>query len=159
MKNEKIQALIRQLKDVTGGDLWIDENFRKKIDHISEKEAFTRPHPQVHSVAENISHLIVWRKEIMHRFNRIQSGFDAEGPANWRTNEELIEKGWKELKQEFYIGQENIISFLDAKEDSFLDELHPNGYTFQYLADGLIHHDIYHLGQIGITVKLLQVNT
>jgi len=58
-----INNIKKQLNEVQEGKIWIGENFKKKLDTISEDEAFTRPIPTLHSVAELISHLTVWRKE------------------------------------------------------------------------------------------------
>ncbi|WKN41487.1 hypothetical protein [Tunicatimonas pelagia] len=56
-----IEDIIKQLKDIQGGKNWMGANFSRKLGVISEEEAFTRPTPNLHSVAEVVSHLTVWR--------------------------------------------------------------------------------------------------
>src|SRR5690606_40653692 len=68
---------------------------------------------------------------------------------DWIPNEDLMEKGWEVLKKEFYGSAEQLCELLRAKDDPFLRES-PKGLeeTYLFFLDGLINHDIYHLGQI-----------
>ena len=67
MNNILIKDIIRQLEDAENGDLWLDENFEKKLAQVSGEQAFSRPLPELHSVAELLSHLIVWRRVNIRR--------------------------------------------------------------------------------------------
>lgn len=160
MGNILIKDMIQQLKDVENADLWIDENFEKKFSQINDKTAFEQPISDMHSVAEIVSHLIEWRKEVLSRLNGNPRGLEMNDTANWRSNEELKEQGWDHLLSDFYSSQQRVISFLEEKDDSYLYASYPFAdpsfpHNFKYLATGLIHHDLYHLGQIGIVIKYL----
>lgn len=155
-----INDIIQQLKDVESADLWIDENFEKKLAAVNDSNAFVRPIPDLHSIAELVSHLIEWRKEVMSRLHGNPRGVEMSDAANWRTNEELMSQGWKNLKKNFYDSQKKVIALLEDKNDDYLDTPYPHAtpefpYDFKYLLTGLIHHDLYHMGQMGITVKFL----
>jgi uncharacterized damage-inducible protein DinB len=164
MENILIMDLIQQLKDVENADLWIDENFKKKLLKVNDETAFERPISNLHSVAELISHLTEWRKEVLSRLQGNPRGLEMSDAANWRSNEELKEMGWENLLNGFYNSQQQLISFLAEKDDSYLYSPYPYAdasfpHNYQYLATGLIHHDFYHLGQIGITIKFLTNGT
>lgn len=58
MTNVLINNLIRQLREIENGSLWFDQSFKDKIDHLSEEDALTQPMPQIHSVAEHVSHML-----------------------------------------------------------------------------------------------------
>jgi len=58
MTNVLINNLIRQLREIENGSLWFDQSFKDKIDHLSEEDALTKPMPQIHSVAEHVSHML-----------------------------------------------------------------------------------------------------
>lgn len=161
MENALIKDVVQQLKDVENGELWIDENFTKKLAQVDEATAFERPVPEMHSIAELASHLIEWRKEVFSRLNGNPRGFKMSDAANWRTNQELKVLGWKSLLEDFHRTQRNLISFLETKDDDFLSSPCPHAdpsfpYDFKYLVTGLIHHDMYHLGQMGLTIKYLK---
>ncbi|QNL51262.1 DinB family protein [Olivibacter sp. SDN3] len=158
MNNPLIKNLVKQLQEVQDGDLWIDENFSKKIDHLEEDEALMRPIPEMHSVAEIISHLLEWRKSTIIKLNGGASTLTEKSPENWKSNDELKKIGWKQLKKDFYASQYNLIRLIEVKDDQFLAQKYlDTSYTYQYFLDGMIHHDCYHLGQIGIAIKLLKI--
>jgi len=157
MSDILIKDIIQQLHDVTNGDLWIDETFEKKLSGLTEEEAFTRPLPELHSVAELLSHLAVWRRVNIRRLNGEKILMPIDHPDNWKSNETLRPMGWDGLKRDFYASQQEVIAMLQGREDSYLDTMSTHyGKDFRYLLQGLIHHDMYHLGQIGITLKFLK---
>lgn len=47
------------------------------------------------------------------------------------------------------------MELIENEPDDFLEREYVDGYKFKYLLEGLIHHDLYHLGQIGIVIKFL----
>lgn len=151
-----MQDYLRQLKSIYEEDPWIDESFAKKLKELSEEEAFRQPIPGVHSVAEVLSHLIEWRKELIYRFESGEAPrmFD-HSENNWYGNEELSKKGWDNLKQQFEDSQHQLIKLWSGKEDSFLSTKYQEDYTDLYLVEGIVHHDLYHLGQIGLIIKMI----
>jgi uncharacterized damage-inducible protein DinB len=157
MNNKLIKNIVKQLQDIQNQENWLDENFENKIEQISDERAFQRPLPELHSVAELISHLWVWRMESIKKLTGMESHLTVESPQNWRTNEELKKIGWQKLKADFYQSQQELIQLIENKSDEYLESEYVNGAKFQYLVEGLIHHDLYHLGQIGITIKFLNL--
>jgi len=157
-----IKDHIQQLKDVETADLWIDENFEKKLSQVDGTTAFERPIPEMHSIAELASHLIEWRREVLSRLKGNPRGLEMSDDANWRNNDKLRKHGWENLMRDLHATQQNIISFLEGKDDSFLHTAYPHAdpsfpHDYKYLLTGLIHHDMYHLGQMGITIKFLKI--
>lgn len=156
MDNSLIQNIVGQLRDIQDQETWLDENFKKKIGEISDEQAFERPIPEVHSVAELISHIMEWRINSIRKLNGLKSELTVDSPQNWRTNDELRKTGWEKLQTDFYASQDELIELIKDKPDDYLNNQSADGFSFKYLIEGLIHHDLYHLGQIGITVKLLK---
>ena len=151
-----IKNIVRQLHQIQEGSLWFDQCFKDKIDRLSDSEALTRPIPQVHSVAEHISHMLEWRKECMIRFKGLKTEL-MNSPDDWKDNTELSKTGWTELKNAFYNSQSELIRLMESQDDSYLEtKFLDTDYNFHYLIEGIIHHDLYHLGQIGVTIKLLK---
>jgi hypothetical protein len=53
---------------------------------------------------------------------------------------------------------------LQSKDDQFLDEHYydidfKGTYPYSFAIEGMLHHDIYHLGQMGLVIKLIKENT
>jgi uncharacterized damage-inducible protein DinB len=151
-----IKNIVRQLHEIQEGSLWFDQCFKDKIDELSDFEALTKPIPQVHSVAEHISHMLEWRKECMLRFKGLRTEL-MNSPDDWKANTELSKIGWTELKNAFYNSQSELIRLTESQDDTYLEtKFLDTDYNFHYLIEGIIHHDLYHLGQIGVTIKLLK---
>lgn len=147
--------MIAQFIDIQEGENWLDESFQKKIGNLTDDQVFIRPHPELHSIGELISHLLVWRQASIDRLQGKETNLSMDSNENWRANEELEILGWAKLKEEFYHSTGQLLEILADKDDSFLKNTYRDKYTFHYLIEGLIHHDLYHLGQIGITIKFL----
>ncbi|HEU5166271.1 MAG TPA: DinB family protein [Chitinophagaceae bacterium] len=151
-----INNIIRQLNEIQEGSLWFDQCFKDKIDGLPHEEAFKRPIPEVHSVAEHISHIIEWRKECLLRFKGQRTDL-MNGPDDWKDNDELFKIGWYNLKNAFYQSTLTLIDALEDHDDDYLEtKFLDTNYDFHYLIEGIIQHDLYHLGQIGITIKLVK---
>jgi uncharacterized damage-inducible protein DinB len=151
-----IKNIVRQLHEIQEGSLWFDQCFKDKIDGLSDSEALTRPIPQVHSVAEHVSHMLEWRRECMIRFKGLRTEL-MNSPDDWKDNTALSKIGWTELKNAFYNSQSELIRLIEYQDDTYLDtKFLDTDYNFHYLIEGIIHHDLYHLGQIGVTINLLK---
>lgn len=151
-----INDIIRQLKEIQEGSRWFDQCFKEKVGTLSEEDAFTRPIPELHSVAEHISHILAWRKECLLRFTGQRTDL-MNSPDDWKDNAALRQFGWAALLEQFFESTETLIYALDGKDDTYLETMFQDtDYNFHYIIEGIIQHDLYHLGQIGITIKLLQ---
>lgn len=150
-----INNIIRQLNELQEGSLWFDQSFKDKIDKLPDDQAFAKPLPAIHSVAEHVSHMIEWRKECIRRFNGDKVEL-MNSPEDWRSNEELKKIGWVNLKNALYESRLELIELFSNQTDDYLETRFRDAeYTFHYLIEGIIQHDLYHLGQIGITIKLI----
>jgi len=100
---------------------------------------------------------LVWRIESIRKLKGLDANLTVDSPENWRTNDQLEAIGWLNLQKEFYQSIYTLIEMLSDKDDTFLENKYRDGYSFKYLIEGLIHHDLYHLGQLGITIKFLNL--
>lgn len=153
--NNTIQNLTRQLSGSMDGEPWVDETFSKKLTGLTEEQAFTRPLPSVHSVAEIVSHLLEWRISVLSVLQGGARTLTMESPSNWKSNDFLRKEGWATLKNKFYKSQQDIIAFLEGQTDDYLEQTDREDHSYLYYTEGLIHHDMYHLGQIGLVIKML----
>lgn len=155
MSRVLIKNIIRQLNEIQDGSLWFDQCFKEKINSLSDTEALTRPLPQIHSVAEHVSHILEWRKECMRRYKGQRTDL-MNSQEDWKDNTALSKIGWTNLKNLFYESTVTLINAMENKDDIYLEtRFLDTEYNFHYLIEGIIQHDIYHLGQIGVTIKLL----
>jgi uncharacterized damage-inducible protein DinB len=154
--NKRIQSYIDQFNQIFNGDPWLDETFRKKVGDLTDAQVFVKSPNENHSVAEVISHLIVWRREYLRRLadDSPERMLGDESPHNWKPVDALKKEGWQTLYEDFRNTQRELIELLQDKDDSFLDELLAGtDHIKEYYLAGLLHHDVYHLGQVGLILK------
>ncbi|CAN5366410.1 hypothetical protein BH09BAC3_BH09BAC3_33430 [soil metagenome] len=150
-----IRNIIRQLNEIQDGSLWFDQSFKDKFGNLSEEDAFVRPVPHIHSVAEHVSHMLEWRKECIRRCHGLKTEL-MNSPDDWKDDTDLKKIGWTDLKNALYESRSELIDLIVNQDDTYLQtKFLDTDYNFHYLIEGIIHHDLYHLGQIGITIKLL----
>ncbi|GGG36216.1 hypothetical protein GCM10011344_41370 [Dokdonia pacifica] len=155
-----IQYYAQQLEAVNYKALWVGQNMMEKIEGISEYTAFTRPILELHSVAEIIGHMTASNIDIINKLKIHFKSQQVYQPEYWRSNEELKTIGWKQLKEDYEKSILSIIVLIGDKDDSLLEKTyrednHKSVYPFEFAIEGVIHHTMYHLGQLGITIKLL----
>ncbi|HSD62460.1 MAG TPA: DinB family protein [Ignavibacteriaceae bacterium] len=154
--NKLVKKYILLLTDLFEGDNWTDSNFSKRLNSINEEIAFKQPFPGKHSVAEILWHCIYWRMVVLKRSqNDIKFEEQTEKEQNFLSPELLRKKGWSKLVSELNETQENLINFLNSKTDDFLEKEYKPGRKIKYEIEGLIHHDYYHLGQMGLVISIL----
>ncbi|MEP0266820.1 DinB family protein [Dokdonia sp.] len=158
--NTKIIDIISQFNCIHEGELWVGTNFMDKVSGITEGTAFIRPIPQIHSIAEIMAHLTIWNQDTAYKIRNKKGKVLDNSPENWRSNATLQEIGWSQLKTDYEQSILEIVVLLGSKSDTFLQETYNDidfkkEQPFQFAIDGLLHHTVYHLGQIGITIKLL----
>ena len=135
-------------------------SFAHKLAGLDETLVFERPLDHLHSVAEIISHLTFWRREALLKIKTGQGSKMDDDPENWLPNDVLQQKGWNQIKKEYDATLNELIASLQDKEDSFLSEIYydtdfKGEYPYSFLINGMLHHDVYHLGQLGIIIKFL----
>jgi hypothetical protein len=98
MDNRKvIHHIVQQLLDLHKGKLWMGDNFETKIGSISGEEAFVKPLPTMHSVAELIAHLTAWNNDTILKINKGTGKLRDSDEDNWPDNEKIKELGFERL--------------------------------------------------------------
>lgn len=156
-----IENIIQQLEEVQRGKLWIGSTFNSKLNQVDENSVFLRPTENLHSVAEIISHLTLWRKETILKIQTGKGSKTDDCEENWLSNDKLEIVGWDNIKLEYDRTLSELIGLLKSKDDEFLNELYydtdfKGDYEYRFVINGMLHHDIYHLGQLGIIIKYLK---
>lgn len=153
-----IENLIEQFTDVRRGKLWMGENYETKLSRLKGDLPFTRPEPGLHCAAEIVAHLTAWRRDALLKIETGKGRLRDHNVENWPSVAQLREIGWAQLLREFDQSLEAVLDLLRQRDDAFLtetyyDQDYGGDYPYSYLIQGLLHHDIYHLGQLGIILK------
>lgn len=145
--NKEIERIIDLLKRTTDGYAWHGPDIRTVLDDVSLVQAVLRINGG-HSIAELIHHITMWRIFAIKKLQG-EDSFDITLESNFKRIESVSEEEWKELLDNLRHSQEALIHELSERNDSLLDEQVPGrSYNFYVLLQGIIQHDIYHLGQM-----------
>lgn len=137
---------------------WFGDTYMEKLEDVTEKEAFTPPVRGVHTIAEIVSHVIYWRTPIIKKL-RGEKEYTAsvENPDNWVPLEKLKSKGWKKLLHEFEASQNELVALLKSAKPEFFEGEYSSGNSWDYVTEGIVQHDVYHLGQLGLIKKMIRM--
>ena len=159
MKTE-IASIIKRMEIVNSGEPWFGRSVFAILEEVDSKKAFIHPvHPGgevQHSLVDLLYHMITWAEFTLNRLekNKIKDLAAAE-ELDWRTIDPKIHS-WKKGLAEFKSIHKNIVAILGKKDDEFLTEIVDyRKYNFRFLLNGMIEHNIYHLGQIAYVKKML----
>lgn len=155
-----IDHIIEQLIEIQNGKTWIGSSYDSKLNGIDNNLVFETPIKGLHSIAQIFSHLTLWRNEAILKIKTGKGSKTDDCEENWPTNEKLRAKGWTKIKSEYNNSLSELIELLKAKDDEFLDKEYydtdfKGNFKYSFLIKGMLHHDIYHLGQLGIIIKYL----
>lgn len=155
MNNARILRYVDHFKEIYDGNPWYGENIVTKLDQLTDAIAFARPVPGMHSVGEVVAHMTYWRQSLIKRFQQ-DSSFRAsvDSEDNWKDLAQLKALGWEGVRSAFAESQEAMVRLLSQQPDDILDREYSEGKTYDYLIRGVLDHDVYHLGQIGLIRKL-----
>ena len=158
VSNTKVREYQRQLLQLYYGGSWQAESYVKKLKNVTDEDAFRVPLAGVHCIAEVVWHVIYWRMSCIQWIEGNKTYKEETVAAlNFLSISELQQKGWEKLKSELAQTQATLIERLNPKRDEFLKEEYLPNYTFDYLLEGQVHHDVYHLGQIGLLMKIISL--
>lgn len=156
MQNIKISGIAEQLRCLQKGGNWLEENFNKKLQSLDTDDAFRQPIPGVHSVAEIVWHCIYWHRVNIQRMTGNPGFRDATiDEQNFLPLGKLREVGWLPLLDDLDKSFSDLQAVIQDRDDSFLDREYEPGKCFSFILYGTIEHDAYHLGQIGLVLKIL----
>lgn len=157
--NKEIQYLITTLQNNLHGEPWYGRSAFSILEAVDPSMAYMRPEESEHSMIELLYHMITWAEFTLKRVEQEKiEDMAAFNKLDWREIKPA-EQTWEKGLEQFRQIHEQLIERLQTKEDSFLDDqVDYRDYNFRYLLNGLIQHNIYHLGQVMYVSKLISNN-
>ncbi|RKE98127.1 DinB family protein [Ichthyenterobacterium magnum] len=158
----KIQKLVLKLKESFKGKPWFGDSLIHKLNKINYQDANIVVTDSSKSIAMIIQHLINWRVFVIEKLKRNESyAIIINSNCDWSEIKIESELEWTKLLNKLIFTQAEIIKILeDQMINNQLENIVPGeSYSFESLLIGIIHHDIYHSGQIGLLFAQLKSNT
>lgn len=155
--SKETQSIISSLQETLDGQPWFGRGVFAILNEIDESKIYEKPNADSHSLAELLWHMNTWAEFTLGALeNWSVDEMKRIEEIDWRTidpNTHNWKNGLKELRS-IHI---KIIDTLKKKtDDNYLDEIVPDRkYNYRYMLNGLVQHNIYHLGQIAYIKKML----
>ena len=155
MAQSKLKRFIDKLEEVYQGDPWYGNAIKKDIDKVDPRLVFHKPLAQAHCIAELLAHMISWRELLLFKLQEDAAfAVKQETSFDWSRFDPNPETAWHTLTKTLDDNQRKIIALLQSADDGLLDQKVPDRiYTFRYLIEGIIEHDVYHQAQIVLLAK------
>jgi uncharacterized damage-inducible protein DinB len=153
MRN-KVQLLAKQFHDVYDGAPWYGDSARSKLATLDPALATLVIADLGRSVSQVVAHLTAYQRFAIARLrDSTEFAVPLNSTVDWPELRDVM--NWEEVYQAFTETQQELHALILDNDDEMLNKQVPGkDYDFQFLLDGIVQHAAYHLGQIGILLRL-----
>lgn len=154
--NREIQSIIRNLENTLDGTPWYGRPVYAILREIGPDIAYKKPVPGAHSLIELLYHMLTWAEFTLKRLEKdVVNDLDAFEKLDWREIDPMLHD-WDDALAAYIAVHQQIIAHLqNANDDLLKEKVDYREYNFRFLLNGLIQHNIYHIGQVAYLKKLL----
>lgn len=146
---------------VLTGDPWHADNIRTLLHGVTAADAQRRPVAGGHSIWELVLHMTGWAREAAARLDGAPAGDPAGG--DWPRVEDASDAAWAAATRALFEVHAALAARLPALADATLDEpvrdprnrATGTGLSKLVTLHGLVHHTVYHAGQIAQVKRAL----
>ena len=156
--NQNIENLKNLFNTSFHGGAWHGPSVLELTKGLKVKEA-SYSAGNIHNIAELLYHITSWRLFAVKKMQGDENYNISDEKANWGNIGKIDQFELEALMMELTLSQDELIKELESKDDAFLQQIVPGAeYNFNTLLNGIIHHDLYHSGQIAIIKKMASKN-
>ena len=154
MTNE-LKMYAAQLNENFSGEPWFGRNIQVILKEINEDIASQKPSGQ-HSILELLYHMINWRLFTINRLEKSSATVKSFEENDWQVLDHQDISLWQKGIDQLNDTQQRLLNLINTMKDEDLQSpVHERDYENRTLINGIIQHDIYHLGQIAYIKKML----
>lgn len=146
---EKLRDITSLLLKTYEKNAWYGPSVLEALENITQELALKRL-PNTHSIIELVTHMTAWRNYTVSKLTGGESTMTEE--MNFPDTTE-----WVVATTGLHKSQTQLLNAIKYFPEERLQEMVPEAshpYTFYTLLHGIIHHDIYHTGQIVLIKKM-----
>lgn len=141
--NKRLNSnFIRRYKQIYTGVPWYGKNVRSLLltANAENQEAL-----------KLMRHMLAWRYVVIDILKGNEATIELNTEADWPPSQG---EGLSELMNRFDATQVELLSLIGDVSDSQWQELLWHGdYNYEFLINGIIDHDLYHVGQVALLSK------
>lgn len=148
--------LAEMIERVMTGDPWHSSNVRQTLEGIGVRQAAERLPGASHGIWEIVLHMTGWAREVAARIG----GRAAQEPdgGDWPPIEAATAEGWAAAQAALFEAHEALAAAVRGLDPRLLDRpvlddrdrAAGTGLSHRLTLHGLVHHTVYHAGQIAL---------
>lgn len=156
MSRKEIDSIAEQLKETFEGDPWFGRNLKAILSDADPMTLFETPNGQ-HSLYQLLLHTVNWRQFVISRLIHDDEAVKQFEENDWDEKRTANEHEWQLALEKLFQTQFVILEALEKADDDLLDKnVKDREYNYRKLLNGIVQHDIYHLGQMAYLIKYLK---
>ena len=146
----EIARIVEQLKQVHEGGAWHGPSVAEALEGVSAAGAVKRPIGAAHSIGEIVQHVRATGEVV----RRHVAGEGAGDEPDWPGLDGTGEAGWRAAVESLKATQRALRDAVSKLPEARLHENVPGqSHSYWYELLGILHHDVYHAGQISLLKK------
>ena len=156
--NKETQYIAKSFEDTLSKQPWFGRAVYEILGEADDSKVHTKPNGTEHSMIELLWHMNTWAEFALGSLeNRSAEEMKAIEANDWREIDPKTHT-WKKGLEQLKATHNTIVEILTQKtDDNFLGDIVPlRKFNFRYMLNGLIQHNIYHLGQVAYIKKMLR---
>lgn len=147
MKATEVGRIVEQLRQVQEGGAWHGPSVREALDGVSAAQAARRPIERGHSIWEIVHHV----RGVADAVRAQVAGEAAPDAPDWPSVTDTSERSWRAALESLAAVQRSLRDAVSKLPETRLHEVVPGQeHSFWYVLLGVMHHDLYHAGQISL---------
>lgn len=153
-------TIAAMLKSVVDGPAWHGPSVMELVETLSAEQARRKAVKDGHSIWELLLHMTAWQEYAI----AVLDGEDAaplEGKEDWPPlPEPPKEDAWDTTKRKFEGGMRELRErIIHLDEEQLRAQVPRRDFPLKVLLHGLVHHNLYHAGQIALLRKTMGIST
>jgi len=152
----EVVRIADQLKRAFEGPAWHGPAVMEVLKDVTAAQAAARPIENAHSIWELVLHMAVWKDVARWRIEHNEHV--PTDDENFPPVTDTSEAAWQRAVRTLTEANTKLRDAVAAMSDEHLAEEFPAGGELSHYVrlHGVIHHDLYHAGQIALLKKALQ---
>lgn len=137
------------------GEAWHGPAVETLLAGVDASLAAARPVPGVHSIWEILQHMTVWLETIRRRLEEGRA-IQPTAEEDWPPVPDTGEAAWRQLLERHRRAAEELRRLIAGLDDAHLEQgVAGKEYDAYVMLHGIIQHELYHAGQIGLLKRAL----
>lgn len=154
----ELSSHLKQIQSAFDGPAWHGPSLMEALDGVDAHLAKRRWVDGVHTIWEIALHTVAWKRAVV-KFLEGAEKIVVEDDENFPRPEQGDDSEWQHVLNELGIAQAEYLATVTKFTNDRLYQIPPGReWTYNTWIFGVVHHDLYHAGQIMLLKRAAEVH-